>query len=144
MLQVVPLFVGLTFFIIVLFIIQTGNKNKTWTPAVGDGKAVWISVIPAVGFWVITQFLIMPYLKKVVLAEEAAEVRYSLLIILFIVLLLCAQGHLAILDETLPSKIPPHTILMNVEIAPSTWPWLADQSVVSVSASSNSAAQIAS
>jgi sodium-dependent phosphate transporter len=42
---------------------------------VGDGKSVWISIIPAVGLWLITQFGIMPILKRKVLNEEEVETR---------------------------------------------------------------------
>ena len=74
----VPFLIALTFFIVVLFIIQTGNKNKTWTPSINDGKACWISAIPAVGLGIIGAALIVPLLRKKILAEEAAQIaRYD-------------------------------------------------------------------
>ena len=69
--QVIPALVGVTFFVIVYFIIQTGNKNKTWDKAVPDGRAVWISIIPAVFFSVFTMFVIMPLIRRRVLSEHA-------------------------------------------------------------------------
>ncbi|KAL3158523.1 hypothetical protein ABBQ38_010750 [Trebouxia sp. C0009 RCD-2024] len=68
---VIPALVGVTFFVIVYFIIQTGNKNKTWDKAVPDGRAVWISIIPAVFFSVFTMFVIMPLIRRRVLSEHA-------------------------------------------------------------------------
>ena len=48
LLQMFPLAIGATFFVVVVFIIQTGNKNKKWH-AVGDGNACWIAVLIAIG-----------------------------------------------------------------------------------------------
>jgi sodium-dependent phosphate transporter len=70
-----PFLVGLTFFVVVIFIIQTGNKNKSWSTVVPDGKAVWISIIVAVGMGLITMFGIMPRLKKQILKDEENERR---------------------------------------------------------------------
>ena len=42
--QVLPFLVGLTFFVVVTFIIQVGNKNNTWNPT-GDGKAIWYVLV---------------------------------------------------------------------------------------------------
>lgn len=75
--QVIPALVGVTFFVIVYFIIQTGNKNKTWDRAVPDGRAVWISIIPAVFFTVFSMFVIMPLIKRRVLAEYARTHGYA-------------------------------------------------------------------
>ena len=69
-----PFLIGLTFFIVVLFIIQTGNKNKTWTPAIGDGKACWISAIPALALGIFGAAVVVPLLRKKILAEEAAQI----------------------------------------------------------------------
>ena len=44
--QVLPFLVGLTFFVVVTFIIQVGNKNKTWD-STGDGKAIWYVLMPS-------------------------------------------------------------------------------------------------
>ena len=73
-LQIVPFLIALTFFIIVLFIIQTGNKNKTWTPALSDGKACWISAIPAVALGIIGAAVFVPLLKKKILADEQRQI----------------------------------------------------------------------
>lgn len=54
-----------------------GNKNKTWTPSVGDAKAVWISIIPSVGFGLLTMFVVMPLIKKKIIAEEEALDRFA-------------------------------------------------------------------
>jgi sodium-dependent phosphate transporter len=71
---VIPILVGITFFVIVFFIIQTGNKNKTWTPAVKDSKGVWIAIIPAAVMTVFTFFVLMPIMTKKINAEcEALE-----------------------------------------------------------------------
>ena len=56
---------------IVYFIIQTGNKNKTWEEAVPDGRAIWISIIPAVFFGLLTMLVVMPLIKRRVLSEHA-------------------------------------------------------------------------
>ena len=116
---VIPLLVGVTFFVIVYFIIQTvgpvfwpitpylssvvyelknlaevtlhnendmlygqqasvlqGNKNKTWTPVVGDGKAVWIAIIPSVVMTIVTFFVLIPIMTRRIEAECAALERY--------------------------------------------------------------------
>jgi len=71
---VIPMLVGVTFFVIVYFIIQTGNKNKTWTPAVPDSKAVWIAIIPTVVMAIFTFFVLTPIMTKKINAEcEALE-----------------------------------------------------------------------
>ena len=69
-----PLLIALTFFVVVLFIIQTGNKNKTWTPALSDAKACWISAIPAVALGILGAVLIVPLLRKKILADEQAQI----------------------------------------------------------------------
>eukprot|EP00898_Chlorokybus_atmophyticus_P000453 jgi/Chlat1/1408/Chrsp12S00101 len=68
---ILPIFVGLTFFIVTFFIIQTGNKNATWNTPVANGKAVWISVIVAVGFAILTLVAVMPFLKRSLEREDA-------------------------------------------------------------------------
>jgi sodium-dependent phosphate transporter len=69
---VIPVLVGITFFVIVYFIIQTGNKNKTWSPVVADGKAVWIAIIPSVVMCVFTFFVLVPIMTRKIDAECAA------------------------------------------------------------------------
>lgn len=61
-LQVVPWLIGLTFFVIVIFVIQTGNKNKTWAVAYALWKSILISIGVAIFFFLLTQFVVMPVL----------------------------------------------------------------------------------
>ena len=61
-LQVVPWLIGLTFFVIVIFVIQTGNKNKTWAVAYPLWKSILISVGIAIFFFLLSQFVVMPVL----------------------------------------------------------------------------------
>ncbi|KAK9862117.1 hypothetical protein WJX84_008901 [Apatococcus fuscideae] len=58
--MVVPWLIGLTFFVIVIFVIQTGNKNKTWAVAYPLWKSILISVGIAIFFFLLTQFVAMP------------------------------------------------------------------------------------
>ena len=59
-LQVVPYLIGLTFFVIVIFIIQTGNKNKTWEPTLVLWKSILISVGICLAAFLVSNFLLMP------------------------------------------------------------------------------------
>jgi NADH:ubiquinone oxidoreductase subunit 6 (subunit J) len=74
-LQVLPFRVAVTFFVIVVFIMQTGNKNKTWTPEVPETKLLWISAIIAIGSGLLNLFVVMPFLRKRILAWEAEQNR---------------------------------------------------------------------
>eukprot|EP00897_Mesotaenium_endlicherianum_P005233 jgi/Mesen1/4738/ME000241S03774 len=58
---VLPFCVGLTFFVVVMFIIQTGNKNKSWDP-VKNSDLVWIAAVVAAPLALLTALLIMPWL----------------------------------------------------------------------------------
>lgn len=73
--QVLPFCVALTFFVIVVFIIQTGNKNKTWSPALGEGTLLWVSAVVGVGMGLLCLFFLMPFLRKRVIAWEAEQNR---------------------------------------------------------------------
>ncbi|GAQ85424.1 phosphate transporter [Klebsormidium nitens] len=64
-----PLLVACTFFVVVIFIIQTGNKNASWD-RVHDDKLVWVSVVVAVGMGLLTIVLVMPFLYKAVHAQS--------------------------------------------------------------------------
>jgi len=66
--MVLPFLIGLTFFVVVTFIIQVGNKNKTW-PATGDGKAIWIGFTVAGGMGILS-FLPIFYVRRQILADE--------------------------------------------------------------------------
>lgn len=60
-----PLLVALTFFVIVVFIIQTGVKNKQFPDNnISDGKTVWIGIVVGFGLGLLTLLLVMPYLRK--------------------------------------------------------------------------------
>ncbi|CAL8471759.1 g11301 [Coccomyxa elongata] len=74
---VLPFCVALTFFVIVVFIIQTGNKNKTWTPALGEGTLLWVSAVIGVGMGVLCLCFLMPFLRKRVLEWEAEHNRMT-------------------------------------------------------------------
>lgn len=76
-LQVLPFCVALTFFVIIVFIIQTGNKNKTWKPELPEGRLLWVSALIGGGIGVICLFTLMPYLRKRVLAWEAKQNRQA-------------------------------------------------------------------
>lgn len=58
----VPVLIGLTFFVIVIFIIQTGNKNKTWAVTFELWKAMVVSVAIGVAAFLFAQFVVMPVL----------------------------------------------------------------------------------
>jgi ABC-type phosphate transport system permease subunit len=49
-----------------------GNKNKTWSPIVGDSEAIWISIIPSVVMGVFTLFVLIPIMKRRIEAEVAS------------------------------------------------------------------------
>ena len=70
-----PFCVALTFFIIVVFIIQTGNKNKTWTPALPEQTLLWVSAVIGVGMGIACLCFLMPFLRKRVLAWEQEHSR---------------------------------------------------------------------
>lgn len=69
-----PVLVLLTFFVVTFFIIQTGNKNASWD-SVSDSKAVWVSVVVAVGATILTAIFIMPLLYRAVHAQDARRER---------------------------------------------------------------------
>ena len=73
--QVLPFCVAVTFFVIIVFIIQTGNKNKTWKPELPERKLLWVSAVIGGGIGIICLFTLMPYLRKRVLAWEAEQNR---------------------------------------------------------------------
>lgn len=70
--QLLPIFSCLTFFVMVLFIIQTGNKQSSWDN-VSDGKAVGISAAFGVFFGLFTLFVVMPILKRWVIEEAESR-----------------------------------------------------------------------
>ncbi|BDA40405.1 phosphate-repressible phosphate permease pho-4 [Coccomyxa sp. Obi] len=62
---ILPLLVALTFFVIVVFIIQTGAKNKQFANNnISDGTTVWIGIVIGFGLGLLTLLLVMPYLRK--------------------------------------------------------------------------------
>ena len=70
--QVLPLLVGGTFYVVVVFIIQTGNKNKTWTPT-SDAEMAWIGAVVCAGTAILAAVLIFGVLKKKIIGAEAAR-----------------------------------------------------------------------
>ncbi|GAQ90943.1 hypothetical protein KFL_007050040, partial [Klebsormidium nitens] len=69
-----PVLVVATFFVVVMFIIQTGNKNSSWEK-VSDSKSVWVSAVVAAGMGVLTVAVIMPFLYKAVHAADSERER---------------------------------------------------------------------
>lgn len=74
-----PFLVGLTFFVIVVFIIQTGANNDQWA-AMEDAKTIWIGIVCGVGTGLLTLCTVIPYLrwkipKEMALQKQAAEAR---------------------------------------------------------------------
>lgn len=63
--------VGGMAWLITSFIIQTGAKNDTWDDR-GDGFAAWVGAVCGAGVLLFTQFIIMPYLRKRIHAQEEA------------------------------------------------------------------------
>lgn len=68
---------AVTFFVIIVFIIQTGNKNKTWKPELPERKLLWVSAVIGGGIGILCLFTLMPYLRKRVLAWEAEQNRQA-------------------------------------------------------------------
>ena len=62
---------ALTFFVIVIFIIQTGNKNKTWPHALPENTLLWVSAVVGIGMGLLCLCFLMPFLRKRVIAWEA-------------------------------------------------------------------------
>ena len=73
--QVLPFCVALTFFVIVIFIIQTGNKNKTWPHALPEKTLLWVSAVVGAGMGLLCLCFLMPFLRKRVIAWEAEQSR---------------------------------------------------------------------
>lgn len=73
--QVLPFCVAVTFFVIVVFIIQTGNKNATWKPALSEPTLLWVSAVVGVGMGLLCLAFLMPFLRKRVIAWEAENNR---------------------------------------------------------------------
>jgi hypothetical protein len=72
---VLPLCVMLTFFVITLFILQTGNKNGTWGRKLTENSLLWISAVVAAGAGLVCIAGVMPFLYKRILAWEAESQR---------------------------------------------------------------------
>ncbi|GAQ79899.1 hypothetical protein KFL_000400430 [Klebsormidium nitens] len=68
-----PILVTGTFFVVVMFVIQTGNKNGSWD--LSGAESVWISVVIAVGMGVLIGLIAMPLLWKAVHAADADRER---------------------------------------------------------------------
>ena len=66
---------ALTFFVIVIFIIQTGNKNKTWPHALPERTLLWVSAVVGIGMGLLCLCFLMPFLRKRVIAWEAEQGR---------------------------------------------------------------------
>eukprot|EP00884_Botryococcus_braunii_P006394 jgi/Botrbrau1/15756/Bobra.4_1s0120.1 len=69
-LYVLPFLVGGTFWLIVSFIIQTGNKNHTWKQDQSDARVAWIGAVIGGGFGLLTAFVIMPLIRNRILKDE--------------------------------------------------------------------------
>lgn len=70
--QLVPVLMGLTVFVIVIFVIQTGNKNKTWDTPFATWKSVVLSLGLGAFFALLFGFLIVPYLRRRIDRDHAA------------------------------------------------------------------------
>ncbi|KAL3147388.1 hypothetical protein ABBQ32_002866 [Trebouxia sp. C0010 RCD-2024] len=64
--------VGLTFFVIVVFIIQTGAENDQWQKF-SDGKSIWVGMVAGVGAGLLTLCTIIAYLRWKIPAELALQ-----------------------------------------------------------------------
>jgi hypothetical protein len=74
--QVLPLCLMLTFFVITVFIMQVGSKNGSFRKKkLSDGTILWISAVVAGGAGLICLFLVMPFLRKRIVAWEADNQR---------------------------------------------------------------------
>ena len=63
---------GLTFFVIVIFIVQTGNKNNTWENDFPTWKSVVISIAIGVFFALATAIIVIPLLRARINRDHAA------------------------------------------------------------------------
>lgn len=83
-LQVLPFCVAVTFFVIVIFIIQTGNKNKSWNDEVPEVELLLISAAFGIAAGAVTMYVVMPLLQKRILDWEAFhDRRYGLCLHVF-------------------------------------------------------------
>ena len=60
---VLPILVGGTCWLVVSFIVQTGNKNGTWTKT-SNAFVIWIGAAVGCGVGAIFAILVMPFLVK--------------------------------------------------------------------------------
>lgn len=67
-----PIMLGGTIWLVVSFIIQTGNKNKTWTNR-GDNWAIWVGAVCGVGCAIIFSVTILPFLVRKIHAQQEAR-----------------------------------------------------------------------
>ena len=70
-LYVLPVCVFIMFFVLVVFIAQTGSKNNQWRD-LSDGTACWISAAVAGGLAICAALITFLYLKPAVIAADAA------------------------------------------------------------------------
>lgn len=61
--QAIPLLVGLTFFVFVIFVIQTGNKNNTYSRKFELWKSFVVSIGIGAFFAILTAVAVLPALK---------------------------------------------------------------------------------
>eukprot|EP00897_Mesotaenium_endlicherianum_P008176 jgi/Mesen1/7387/ME000382S06583 len=66
---VLPICVALTFFVVIIFIIQTGNKNHSWDP-VKNETLVWIAAVVAAPIAILTAIFIVPMLVRKIEADD--------------------------------------------------------------------------
>ena len=74
--QILPILMGLTVFVIVIFIIQTGNKNKTWDTPFATWKAVVRSLGLGAFFMLLVGLLVVPSLRRRINRDHAALNQY--------------------------------------------------------------------
>ena len=68
--QILPVLTGLTLYVVVIFILQTGNANATWNKVSND-KVIWIPFCVAIPVALAMYVFLMPHLRKVINAQEA-------------------------------------------------------------------------
>ena len=65
-----PILVGGTVWLVVSFIVQTGNKNATWEKT-SNAFVIWIGAAVGTGVAVLFAVVLMPFLMKKIHTEKA-------------------------------------------------------------------------
>eukprot|EP00897_Mesotaenium_endlicherianum_P007314 jgi/Mesen1/6610/ME000034S06060 len=66
---VLPVCVALTFFVVIIFTIQTGNKNKSWDE-VKNGTLVWIAAVVTAPLGILCGILLVPIMVRKIGADD--------------------------------------------------------------------------